>query len=302
MTTCYSSPCRRYANGVLRLLLPMAAVASALSITARTDVVYTPADSTRIVQLLDEARHNHPQADSLMLFFARRLLGVPYVGHTLEVDAPQEPLVVNTQQLDCTTLVETVSALTLCAAHGHYTFAHYLQALTTLRYRGGQRQGYASRLHYFSQWIADNERRHNVSEQDLRSLPGSRSATLRLNYMSSHPSAYKALQRQPSLVGDIRSYEQQLSGTTVTYLPKSAVADSPRLRQVIRNGDILAITTNKSGLDIAHLGFAVWHGDGLHLLNASQLHHKVVVDPMSLRTYLSRHPSHTGIRVVRLTP
>ena len=280
----------------------MAALTVALKLTARTDVVFAPADSTQIVKLLAEAQRSQPQPDSLTLFFARRLLGVPYVAHTLEVDAPKEPLVVNTRQLDCTTLVETVGALTLCAAHGHYTFQHFVDALTSLRYRGGRRQGYTSRLHYFSQWIADNEQRHNIVEQDLKTLPNSRTATLRLNYMSKHPSAYKALRREPGLVDDIRRQEQQLSGTTAAYLPKTALADSPQLRQAIRNGDIIAITTNKAGLDIAHLGFAVWHADGLHLLNASQLHHRVVVEPMTLATYLSRHPSHTGIRVVRLTP
>ena len=50
----------------------------------------------------------------------------------------------------------------------------------------------------------------------------------------------------------------------------------------------------------ACLGFAVWHKDGLHLLNASQLHKKVVEEPMTLEQYLSRHPSFTGIRVVQL--
>ena len=38
----------------------------------------------------------------------------------------------------------------------------------------------------------------------------------------------------------------------------------------------------------------------MHLLNASQLHKKVVEEPMTLGQYLSKHPSHTGIRIIRI--
>jgi hypothetical protein len=72
------------------------------------------------------------------------------------------------------------------------------------------------------------------------------------------------------------------------------------LRQTIHDGDIIAITCNKKGLDIAHLGFAVWKKNGLHLLNASQLRKKVVEEPMTLYRYLQKHPSHTGIRIIRI--
>jgi hypothetical protein len=72
------------------------------------------------------------------------------------------------------------------------------------------------------------------------------------------------------------------------------------LRQAINDGDIIAITCKKEGLDIAHLGFAVWHADGLHLLNASMLHKEVVEEPMTLYQYLQQHSTHTGIRIIRI--
>ena len=67
----------------------------------------------------------------------------------------------------------------------------------------------------------------------------------------------------------------------------------------MKDGDILAITCNKPGLDIAHLGFAVWRRDGLHLLNASMLHKKVVEEPLTLYQYMLKHKTFTGIRVVK---
>ena len=67
----------------------------------------------------------------------------------------------------------------------------------------------------------------------------------------------------------------------------------------MHDGDIISILTNIKGLDTQHIGFAVWHKDGLHLLNASSIHKKVVEEPMTLRQYLGKHKTMTGIRVCR---
>ena len=71
------------------------------------------------------------------------------------------------------------------------------------------------------------------------------------------------------------------------------------MRNAIQDGDIIAITTKKKGLDTSHIGFAIWHLDGLHFINASQIHKKVVEEPMTLYDYMQKHPSQKGIRIVR---
>ena len=123
--------------------------------------------------------------------------------------------------------------------------------------------------------------------------------TLMVDYMSKHRGSYKALRLHPELVADIARQEKALSGRSFRYIPKSGLADAS-VSQAVKDGDIIAIVSNKGGLDIAHLGFAVWRADGLHLLNASMIHRKVVEEPMTLGQYLQRHPSHLGIRIVRL--
>ena len=70
--------------------------------------------------------------------------------------------------------------------------------------------------------------------------------------------------------------------------------------ETIHDGDILAIVTRKKGLDTSHLGFAVWQKGCLHLLNASSIHKKVVLEPMTLSEYMKKHPSQLGVRVVRV--
>jgi len=263
---------------------------------------YLRTDSIRVCRLLGEAPR-----DAGTLWFARQFHDVPYVAHTLEVNVGHqahrdgEQLVVNTHQLDCTTLVETVAALTLCVSQQRRTWNAYLDNLRRLRYRRGVIDGYASRLHYFSDWIADKEAMHLVCEVQGPNPPFTAVQRVRVDYMSSHPKSYAALKAVPSLVPVIRRQEEALDGMKRRYIPKSEVRNSRLLRQAIHDGDIIAITCKKPGLDIAHLGFAVWQHDGLHLLNASQLHHKVVTEPMTLYRYLQRHPSHTGIRVIRLS-
>ena len=233
------------------------------------------------------------------LFFARKFLDVPYVAHTLEVN-DQEELVINVRELDCTTLVETVTALTLCAYQKQFTFAAYQNNLRNMRYYNGVIDGYPSRIHYFTDWIVTNQKVGIVSEIQQPNPPFTAVQTVKVNYMSEHPQSYKALKAHPEYVTDIKKTEQRITGQKFRFIPKSEVKDTKAMREAVHDGDIIAITCNKPGLDIAHLGFAVWQKDGLHLLNASQLHKKVVEEPMTLYQYLQKHPSHTGIRIIRI--
>ena len=267
-------------------------LAVACGMNAKT--TYTRVDSLTVVRLLSEA----PGADPLWL--ARQLKGRPYVAHTLEVN-DREQLVVNTRQLDCTTLVETVAALAICVKEKKRDFCSFCQVLRVLRYRAGRIDGYPSRLHYFTDWIEDNARMGLVKEVSSEGKPFTALQTVSVSFMSRHPEAYKALKAKPELVKVIARQEKQLTGRRYRYIPKSKVVDTKEMRETVHDGDIIAITCSKPGLDIAHLGFAVWRQDGLHLLNASQLHKKVVEEPMTLGQYLAKHPSFTGIRVVRLS-
>ena len=275
-----------------RLIIYIIGIMFVQSLSAQT--TYQQADSVKICQLLSQANRETP-----VLWLARQFLGVPYVAHTLEVN-DDERLVVNTRQLDCTTFVETVAALKLCAQQGKRTFADYQNVLRQLRYRQGRMAGYTSRLHYFTDWIRDKADMQLVNDVQQPNPPFSAVQTVNVNYMSTHPTAYKALKANAALVPEIRAQEQSLTGMKVRYIPKRAVRNNALLRKVVKDGDILAITCNKKGLEIAHLGFAVWRNDGLHLLNASMIHKKVVEEPMTLYQYLQKHKTHTGIRVVRI--
>ena len=283
---------------IIYIIIGIAMCVSTSAARLSDDVRAQSTDSITICRLLAEARHL-PATTCLPLHFAQKFIGIPYVASTLEGDK-HERLVINTRQLDCTTLVETVTALTLCAQNGQYSWFAYKHMLTDLRYRGGIINGYPSRLHYFTEWITDNTLAGVVTEIQSPNPPFTAVQNVRVSYMSTHPQSYQSLREHPEFVSDIAKMERRVSGAKYRFIPKKAVGNHKLLRTVIKDGDIIAITCNKPGLDIAHLGFALWRKDGLHLLNASQLHHKVVIEPMTMYQYLQKHPSHTGIRIIRI--
>ena len=78
----------------------------------------------------------------------------------------------------------------------------------------------------------------------------------------------------------MKEIEQSLSGQTINYLPKNKLPYNGF--NWIKNGDIIAITTNTPGLDVAHLGIAFYVDGKLTLLHASSTDKKVEVSKVAL--------------------
>ncbi len=224
-----------------------------------------------------------------LLFFAQQFIEKPYVAHTLE--KPKETLVVNFQAFDCATFVETVVALTLIQDS---SFASFQNQLQQLRYRYGKVNGYASRLHYFSDWLVTNERKGYI--QNITLSCGGQPYNKDISYMSAHAQQYPALADYKSLEG-IKMAEWDLKRVKLSYIPKNKLLSK---ESFIQTGDIIAITSSVGGLDIAHEGFAIRQNGRVYLLHASQDFGKVMVTKEPLVEYLSRHPKQTGVMISRL--
>jgi len=76
-------------------------------------------------------------------------------------DSTKEKLIVNVSAFDCTTFVETVLALARCAVVGKCSNHEFRKHLKSIRYGNGKISGYSSRLHYFTDWLRDNEKRES---------------------------------------------------------------------------------------------------------------------------------------------
>lgn len=237
------------------------------------------------------------QGGKEMLSNGIKYLDVPYAAHTLEADGPEE-LVINCDEVDCTTLVEYVLAesLTPKLADGDISESAFADNLVKIRYRDGKINGYASRLHYIADWIENGVR--NGFLTDVTAIVTSDTERLSLSYMSAHPQQYKQLANSPENVARMKKIEQSLSGKEVHYLPKNKLHAEGL--PWIKDGDIIAITTNTPGLDVAHLGIAFYADGKLTLLHASSTEKKVVVSKVPLSQMLKDNNKWTGIRVLRM--
>ena len=259
-----------------------------------TCVEYQREDSIKVMELLKGA----PATGNLMVHFARQLIGIPYVGHTLE-PFDKERLIINLRELDCTTMVENALALSLCVRDSVCSFEAFCHILQKIRYEQGDEPAYTKRLHYFTSWIEDNTSMGFCKEVQGPNPPFTAWQTVEASYMTQHPDRYRMLKVNPGDIPAIRKMEQRIEGRRYRYIPKDQLMNTILLRQTIHDGDIIAIITNIAGLDTQHIGIAVWHDDGLHLLNASSIHHKVVEEPMTLQQYLFQHKTMPGIRIIR---
>ena len=231
--------------------------------------------------------------NELVIKVAKHFLGTPYVAGTLELEP--EKLTVNTRETDCILFVEMCLALSLTAKETEPTFDKYVDHLRKLRYRDGVVDGYASRLHYTSEWIIQGSLRGIFSEVS-RECGGS-PLDQKFFFMSQHPDSYKQLKGNAAETAKIRAAEQNLDSWDYWYIPK---ADLPECIHNIQSGDIIGFNSATPGLDIAHVAYAYWEGDTLTFIHASYTDKKVVINATPLIPYTNGIKGHNGLRVVRL--
>ena len=232
-------------------------------------------------------------AGDLVLAVGKSFLGTPYLEKTLEIPG-KEQVVINLMGLDCTTFVESVLALVYSLKKTSPQMADMEKALENFRYLQGKNSGYGSRLHYFSDWIYENEKAGRIIHLS-KSLGGIMSLNIP-SFMSANPSAYPQLV-DPTHLASIHEREAILASRELYFIPKEKIH---LIEGQLQNGDILAITTPLKNLDVVHVGFAVKQGDRIYLMHASSVSRKVEISTLPLQEYLLKNRSQTGIMVSRL--
>jgi len=278
------------------LLCGLCACGTKTATSAVSDDRITVTDDDRIifdryVQAMESKKHL--AYGELIIETARFFMETPYVAATLEKEP--EHLVVNLRELDCTTLVENVIALARTIKGNSPSFETFCAHLQQLRYRDQRIDNYTDRLHYFTDWIAENSRKNLV--KDMTKDIGGQPYRLNLNFMSTHPDSYAQLKTHPEWVQTIAQKEKEISSRDVyATIPEAQIENC---RTGMKTGDIVCFVTQIEGLDVSHLGFIYWQGDKLGFLHASSTAKKVIVDPLSLSDYVKGIRSTTGVMIVR---
>lgn len=229
-------------------------------------------------------------------------VGTPYEAFALEAyikaggnPSRNEQLALSLTRFDCVTLVESCLAVARVAnTPGTPSWDKFGREIERMRYRGGKREGYASRLHYFSEWISDGEKRGLV--HDMGAELGGVNDTRPLRFMTEHRSSYPAL-ADKTVFRAIGETERGLDSH-----PRYVVAAEriPEVVDRIETGDVLAFATAIPGIDVSHAAFAYRDTAGvLRVLHAPLSGGAVEVTRTTLPEYVSAIRQATGILIAR---
>ncbi len=227
--------------------------------------------------------------------------GTPYVAGTLDAylkaggSPSTEPLTLSLCRFDCVTLVESCLAVARgSCGKGAGTWNRFGREVERMRYRGGRRRGYTSRLHYFSEWIRDGASRGLV--KDLGAELGGRKDGRPLRFMTRHRGSYPALADE-AVFREIATIERNLDGQPRFVVPTKRI---PEVVDGIETGDVLAFATEIDGLDVTHSAFAYRGGDGVvHVLHAPLSGGVVQITRTTLPEYVAAIRHATGVLVAR---
>lgn len=276
---------------IILVLFVTFALANAL---LAADPVVSSMDKAILKTKLDKfsKERSVPMGD-LVLKIGLDFLNTPYVANTLD-KSKEEKLVVNLHQLDCTTFAENCLALARTVKSGHPDIDQFCSELEGIRYRGGKMDGYASRLHYFSEWIMDNELRHHV--QSMAAQMGGKVLPLSLSIMSNNPKLYPQLINDPATTAQIKAIEEKLSAQQVYYIPATQFES---IESQVKDGDIVTLTTTIPGIDVSHVGILLKKEGRVYLLHASSSAQKVVVSSEPFAQFLTKSKKTTGVMIAR---
>lgn len=259
--------------------------------------VYTEQDITIFKNKIEYAGKNNLidlPINEIIASIGKTFISTPYVAHSLEI-TDKEELIINLRGLDCTTFLETTFAIALCIKNDKNHFEDFQNYLKMIRYREGEIKDYTSRLHYFSDWIYDNQKK-NLIENITKNLGGV-DIKFNLNFMSSNPNLYKHLKNNPDHISIIKEQEKNISSRQYFYIPKDKIS---QIEYLLKNGDFIALVTNQKGLDIGHVGIAVKNESGkIHFLHAPQVGSYVQITTEPLHEYVRKSKKHSGIIILR---
>lgn len=232
--------------------------------------------------------------NEIIIEIGKTFLGLDYIVHPIESDG-EEKVIVNLSGFDCYTFLETVLALSRNVKSGKTSFEDYLTEIENIRYRKGKNLGYTSRLHYFSDWIYESDRKKII--EDVTEKIGGEQYKNTVHFMSSNPGSYEQLKRNPKFIEEMKLVEDVISNREYFYIPQNKIAV---LEKGIQSGDIIGITTDIKGLDIAHTGIAIRMEDGrIHFMHSPMEGKKVQITEKPLSDYIKGNKRQTGISVAR---
>jgi hypothetical protein len=231
----------------------------------------------------------------LVLRAARAQVGKPYVRPPETGQA--ESLLIDLDGFECVSLVDAALAVARCLWMDSADQACFEREMLGLRYRDGRIEDFSSRLHYYSEWLAEQDAHGRI--ELLSEQLGGQHTPFTFDYMSQRAQRYPAMQ-DPEIAARIAAVEQRLSAEDRVWLDREAIAP---IHDQLQNGDIVAIVGNRPGIFIRHVGIVDIAPDGRpRLLHASSLLERVAVSKGSVSSYVLWNDRRLGAVFARPLP
>jgi len=252
--------------------------------------------NSKFALAIEKDLFNKP-VNEIIVEIGKSFIGLDYEANALE-KGDKEELVIHLTGLDCYTFLESCIVFARCIQKSDTSFNCYQSELENIRYRNGKLDDYPSRLHYFSDWIYDMNKR-GLAEDITKKIGGEPYDNF-VNFMSTHPNSYKRLKHNPDFIEEIEEIEKEISSREYYYIPQTKIKS---VENKIQSGDIIGITTNISGLDISHTGIAIRLKDGrVHLLHAPNVGKQIEISEKPFAEYIQSKKNQNGIMVARVLP
>ncbi|BBA80104.1 hypothetical protein RGRSB_1709 [cyanobacterium endosymbiont of Rhopalodia gibberula] len=184
----------------------------------------------------------------IMQKVAKQFLGATYKAGLLET-FEKEQLFISFKEFDCVLFVETVLAITRSITLNNSRYKTFTKHLQEQRYINGFINGYCSRLHYFSDWINDNQKRGIV--KNITAELGGIKFNKKLYFMSKNRTLYAKLTTNKINYECIVKRENEINNIVLKYIPNDKVE---QIYYKLKPGDIISVATNIDGLDVTHTG------------------------------------------------
>jgi|688.fasta_scaffold02112_13 hypothetical protein len=298
----------------------MASVSSlvtALSLINYSQAITFQSSDQEIVQakLKQFWKYRHLETNYLCFLIAESFIGTPYQENTLETNQNEE-LVINLRAFDCVTFLDNVIALCLCLKSNHQeigSFEFFCRNIQLIRYRKGLLSGYESRLHYFSDWLRDGQRKGL-----LQLLPANHKQLAEVNLLSNSLTDCEKKEsiqivesklnlentKWPISYFDCQDLNQVLNSRINARANPQINTQNPE-KFLLRSGNIIGFVSNKVGLDFNHVAFVKQisssQGENLTFIHASSINRQVEIYDGSLLEYCQSKKSNKGITAAKLS-
>lgn len=282
-----------YIRGMKLRIAFMGMVLAAVGISASAVRMHCAQDTVEIVKMLETVAE-YPSFGKRVATAAELLTDRP-ADSAFSQDSTYS-LMVNVDSFTPLSFVNTTLAMASASEYRGGGWRAFAEQLKNFSCRKGEDDGFASLFFHTSDWLGDNIYRGNLTE--ITGTKDARSMTASLDYLTVNRDKFAAL-KDENQYDRVRMAEMGFRSHKIPFLPKQAAGEK-WLTEMLRDGDIIIMVSDKGRSDYFEIGIVKMEDDGAHLIHFDHKKGKVVKEADNLKRYFNLNSKYfNGFRIVR---